>query len=293
MFQVKTRLRRSRAVAASAANDASMRSAIDDLLVSAAAHESDFEGPRALIPSKHVALVTCMDSRIDTFRIFGLESGEAHILRNAGGLATDDMLRSLVLSQRLLQTREIILMHHTNCGLHRMDEPALNAAIAADMGYEPLYKFGSFADVDVSVRERDPARARTSGVTASRPRARLRLRSRNRPPARGRRLEGLRLRRGAHVGEVRADRFLDQRPALAFDLDDGVGGVLDPDRPEVAERALLDVEQRRAHDRVVGDEQRRDVDAQDARKRAQRAATSRSDSPSSNDTSAGRSRQVA
>ena len=130
-----------------------MRSAIDDLVGSARAHESDFEGPRALIPSKHVALVTCMDSRIDTFRIFGLDSGEAHILRNAGGLATDDMLRSLVLSQRLLQTREIILMHHTNCGLHRMDEPALNAAIAADMGYEPLYKFGSFADVDVSVRE--------------------------------------------------------------------------------------------------------------------------------------------
>src|ERR1700679_233071 len=109
-----------------------MASAIDELLVSAAEHESEFEGPRALIPSRHVVLVTCMDSRIDAFRIFGLDSGEAHILRNAGGLVTDDVLRSLVLSQRLLQTREIILMHHTNCGLHRMDEPALRAQIAAD-----------------------------------------------------------------------------------------------------------------------------------------------------------------
>src|SRR6202142_4743230 len=107
-----------------------MASAIDELLASAAEHESEFEGPRAVIPAKHVAIVTCMDSRIDNFRIFGLDSGEAHILRNAGGLATDDMLRSLVLSQRLLRTREVILMHHTNCGLHGTDERALRADIA-------------------------------------------------------------------------------------------------------------------------------------------------------------------
>src|SRR6202051_4541998 len=106
-----------------------MSSAIDELVASAVAHESDFEGPRALIPSKRVAVVTCMDSRIDTFRIFGLESGEAHILRNAGGLVTDDVLRSLVLSQRLLQTREVLLVHHTNCGLHNLDEAKLRAAI--------------------------------------------------------------------------------------------------------------------------------------------------------------------
>jgi len=127
-------------------------SAIDELLDNAAAHEADFEGPRAVIPSKHVAIVTCMDSRIDNFRIFGLESGEAHILRNAGGLVTDDVLRSLVLSQRLLQTREVILMHHTNCGLHGADEPALRAAIAADAGDAPPYAFGAFEDVDEAVR---------------------------------------------------------------------------------------------------------------------------------------------
>ena len=102
-----------------------MMSAIDELAANAVAHEADFEGQRAVIPTKHITLVTCMDSRIDTFRIFGLVSGEAHILRNAGGLVTDDMLRSLVLSQRLLQTREVILMHHTNCGLHNADENAL------------------------------------------------------------------------------------------------------------------------------------------------------------------------
>lgn len=125
-------------------------SVIEELVAYAAAH--DFAGPRALIPSKHVVVVTCMDSRIDTFRIFGLKSGEAHILRNAGGLVTDDVLRSLVLSQRLLKTREVILMHHTNCGLHNLDEPALRASIAAETGAEPPYAFGSFADVDAAVR---------------------------------------------------------------------------------------------------------------------------------------------
>lgn len=129
-----------------------MSSAIDELLENALAHEADFEGPRAVIPAKHVAIVTCMDSRIDNFRIFGLDSGEAHILRNAGGLVTDDMLRSLVLSQRLLQTREVILMHHTNCGLDGVDEPALRAAIAAEVGHAPPYAFGAFDDIDAAVR---------------------------------------------------------------------------------------------------------------------------------------------
>lgn len=129
-----------------------MKSATDELLESALAHEADFEGPRAVIPAKHVTLVTCMDSRIDTFRIFGLDSGEVHILRNAGGLVTDDVLRSLVLSQRLLQTREVILVHHTDCGLHGTDESALRANIAADVGSEPPYAFGAFENIDEAVR---------------------------------------------------------------------------------------------------------------------------------------------
>lgn len=129
-----------------------MRSATDELVENAITHEADFEGPRALIPTKHVTIVTCMDSRIDTFRIFGLDSGEAHILRNAGGLVTDDTLRSLVLSQRLLQTREVVLMHHTNCGLHGADEPALRASIAAETGRDTPYGFGAFTDLDRAVR---------------------------------------------------------------------------------------------------------------------------------------------
>lgn len=130
-----------------------MSTAIDEILKNAIAHEADFEGPRAVIPTKHLAIVTCMDSRIDNFRIFGLSSGEAHILRNAGGLASDDVLRSLVLSQRVLQTREVVLMHHTGCGLHGADEAKLRAEIAADTGAEPSYAFGAFADVDAAVRD--------------------------------------------------------------------------------------------------------------------------------------------
>jgi carbonic anhydrase len=132
--------------------ESAVKTAIEELYANALAHEADFPGPRAVIPAKHVALVTCMDSRIDTFRIFGLDSGQAHILRNAGGLVTDDMLRSLVLSQRLLQTREVLLMHHTNCGLHKADETKLRAEIEADTGESPAYAFGAFLDIDEAVR---------------------------------------------------------------------------------------------------------------------------------------------
>ena len=128
-----------------------MTPAIDDLVSNARAHEADFEGSRAVVPTRHVAIVTCMDSRIDIFRIFGLDSGEAHILRNAGGLATDDMLRSLVLSQRVLQTREVVLMHHTGCGLHGKDEAALRDDLVRDTGHAPPYEFGAFADIDQAV----------------------------------------------------------------------------------------------------------------------------------------------
>ena len=131
--------------------------ATDELVANAVTHEAHFEGARAGIAAKHgpakrVAIVTCMDARIDTYRIFGLGAGEAHVLRNAGGLVTDDVLRSLVLSQRLLHTREVILMHHTNCGMHGADEAALRAAIVEDTGREPSYAFGAFTDLDEAVR---------------------------------------------------------------------------------------------------------------------------------------------
>jgi carbonic anhydrase len=87
-------------------------SSIDELLENSAAYAAGFAGPSTHVPSKAVAIVTCMDTRINGFRIFGLEPGDAHILRNAGGLVTDDVLRSLVISQRLLRTREVMRAPH-------------------------------------------------------------------------------------------------------------------------------------------------------------------------------------
>ncbi len=126
-------------------------SAIDELLGNAAAHPAS-RGASARSGSKRVAIVTCMDARIDPVRIFALADGDAYVLRNAGGLVTDDVLRSLVLSQRRLGTREVLLMHHTKCGLLGADEPALRDEIVAETGDAPPYAFGAFADVDEAVR---------------------------------------------------------------------------------------------------------------------------------------------
>jgi carbonic anhydrase len=127
-------------------------SVIDDLLRNARAHEADFPGPHSVIPERHLAIVACMDSRLDMFRIFGLHSGEAHVIRNAGGIVTDDVLRSLVLSQRFMQTREIVLLHHTNCGLQQRTEAQFRDEIAREVGQVPPYEFGAFTEPDDSVR---------------------------------------------------------------------------------------------------------------------------------------------
>jgi len=127
-------------------------SSIDELLENAAAYAAEFAGPSTHVPSKAVAIVTCMDTRINGFRIFGLEPRDAHVLRNAGGLVTDDVLRSLVISQRLLGTREVMLVHHTKCGLHGTDDATLRAEIAGDVGRPPPYELGAFDDLDDAVR---------------------------------------------------------------------------------------------------------------------------------------------
>jgi carbonic anhydrase len=127
-------------------------SVIDRLVRAAREHEAASPVHRAVTPAQHLTIVTCMDSRLDIFRIFGLDVGDAHILRNAGGLATDDMLRSLVVSQRLLETREIILMQHTDCGLNQLKEDEFRAKLTREVGFEPPYDFGAFVDVDLSVR---------------------------------------------------------------------------------------------------------------------------------------------
>lgn len=103
-------------------------------------------------PTRHTAVVTCMDARIDLFAALGLELGEVHVIRNAGGIATDDVLRSLVLSQRSLGTREVLLAHHTDCGLYGLDDARLLDELEAESGSRPPFVFGGFTDVDESVR---------------------------------------------------------------------------------------------------------------------------------------------
>jgi carbonic anhydrase len=142
-------------------------SSIDELLENSAAYAAEFAGPSTHVPSKAVAIVTCMDTRINGFRIFGLEPGDAHVLRNAGGLVTDDVLRSLVISQRLLGTREVMLVHHTKCGLHRADDATLWAEIAGDVGRPPPYELGAFDDLDDAVRAEPSVSSRTGTASVA------------------------------------------------------------------------------------------------------------------------------
>jgi carbonic anhydrase len=104
-------------------------------------------------PTRRMAIVTCMDSRMDIFAILGLGNGEAHIIRNAGGVITDDVIRSLCLSQRYLGTREIVLIHHTNCGLQMVTEDGLKAELEAELGVKPWWSVESFDDPYVDVRQ--------------------------------------------------------------------------------------------------------------------------------------------
>ena len=103
-------------------------------------------------PSLQVAILTCMDSRIRVFEIFGLKQGEAHVLRNAGGVVTDDAIRSLALSQRKLGTREVLLVHHTNCGLEMVTEDDFKDELEAETGLRPTWAVEAFKVVEQSVR---------------------------------------------------------------------------------------------------------------------------------------------
>jgi carbonic anhydrase len=104
-------------------------------------------------PSRSLAVVTCMDSRLDVFAALGLRDGEAHILRNAGGVITDDVIRSLAVSQRRLGTREVMLIHHTNCGMQSLTDDGFRAELQQDTGVAPAFAIESFADVDADVRQ--------------------------------------------------------------------------------------------------------------------------------------------
>lgn len=104
-------------------------------------------------PAGKLTIVTCMDARIDVYQLLGLELGEAHVLRNAGGVITEDTIRSLTLSQRLLGTEEVVLIHHTDCGLTTFRDDALTEEIEAETGQRPPFAFGAFSDTETSVRE--------------------------------------------------------------------------------------------------------------------------------------------
>ena len=108
---------------------------------------------RDVSPSKRLAIVTCMDSRLDVFGALGLGDGEAHILRNAGGVITDDVIRSLAISQRKLGTREVMLIHHTDCGMEKLTDDGFRAELLADTGMAPEFAIESFVDVDDDVRQ--------------------------------------------------------------------------------------------------------------------------------------------
>ncbi len=104
-------------------------------------------------PRRRLAIVTCMDSRIDVFAALGLQNGEAHILRNAGGVITDDVIRSLAVSQRRLGTREVMLIHHTNCGMQQLTDDGFRAELQQATGLAPAFAIESFTDLDADVRQ--------------------------------------------------------------------------------------------------------------------------------------------
>jgi carbonic anhydrase len=108
--------------------------------------------PIARVPRAGVTVLTCMDTRIDPLAALGLAPGDAHVLRNAGGQATDDALRGLLLSQRLMGTTRVYLLHHTDCGLHGLDEDGFVEAIHAETGRRLPFRLGAFADVADDVR---------------------------------------------------------------------------------------------------------------------------------------------
>ena len=117
------------------------------------AYAAQFSGPLPMPPASHVAVVACMDARLNVYGILGLAEGEAHVIRNAGGVVTDDEIRSLAISQRLLGTTEIILIHHTDCGMLTFTDDAFKRAIQDETGIKPAWAAEAFNDLDQDVRQ--------------------------------------------------------------------------------------------------------------------------------------------
>jgi carbonic anhydrase len=125
----------------------------DDLLANNERYADNFNGPLPLPPSAHLAVVACMDARLNVYAILGLEEGQAHVIRNAGGVITDDEIRSLTISQRLLGTTSIVLIHHTDCGMLTFTDDGFKASIQQDTGIKPEWAAEAFPDLDDDVRQ--------------------------------------------------------------------------------------------------------------------------------------------
>src|SRR2546421_7777684 len=129
-------------------------SVTDDLLKNNEAYARSFDkGSLALPPAKKLAVLACMDARLHVSKILGLEEGEAHVIRNAGGVVTDDAIRSLTISQRLLGTEEVVLIHHTDCGMLTFSDDQVKADIEADTGIRPAFALEAFPDAARDVRQ--------------------------------------------------------------------------------------------------------------------------------------------
>jgi carbonic anhydrase len=137
-------------------------STTDDLLRNAQTYADSFDkGDLPLPPARKVAVLACMDARLDPNAVLGLQEGDAHVIRNAGGVVTDDAIRSLAISQRLLGTEEVVLIHHTGCGMLTFDDDEFKRSIQEEVGIKPTWSAESSGDLEEDVRQ-SVARIRTS-----------------------------------------------------------------------------------------------------------------------------------
>jgi carbonic anhydrase len=136
--------------------------ATEQLLTNAQRYASGFgKGDLPMPPARQVAVVACMDARLNPYGLLGLAEGDAHVIRNAGGVVTDDVVRSLLISQRLLGTREVILIHHTDCGMLTFRDDEVKAQVEADTGVRPPFALEAFGDLEADLRQ-SVARLRAS-----------------------------------------------------------------------------------------------------------------------------------
>ena len=128
-------------------------SVTDQYLENNKKYAANFQGPLPLPPKNQIAVLACMDARLNVFAALGIQEGESHVIRNAGGVVTDDEIRSLAISQRLLGTKEIILIHHTDCGMLTFSDDGFKKTIQEETGIKPEWAAEAFSDLDEDVRQ--------------------------------------------------------------------------------------------------------------------------------------------